>query len=105
MSAATLGVVRAKAGAGAAALHGLDDLLEQARAAEDLLSEALILLRRGEANATVENGDPAQARADLEASIAILRAIETRPYLEQAEHLYLSVSNRAGGAPRADQAV
>ena len=105
MSAATLGVVRAKAGAGVAALHGLDDLLEQARAAEDRLSEALILLRRGEANATVENGDPAQARADLEASIAILRAIETRPYLEQAEHLYLSVSNRAGGAPRADQAV
>jgi len=101
MSAATLGVVRAKAGAGVAALHGLDDLLEQARAAEDRLSEALILLRRGEANATVENGDPAQARADLEASIAILKAIETRPYLEQAEHLYLSVSNPAGDrAPR-----
>ena len=94
MSAATLGVARAKAGAGAAALHGLDELLEQARAAEDPLSEALILLRRGEANATVENGDPAQAKADLEASMAILRAIETRPYLDQAERLYRSLSAR-----------
>jgi tetratricopeptide (TPR) repeat protein len=105
MSAATLGVARAKAGAGAAALRGLDDLLEQARAAEDPLSEALILLRRGEANATVENGDPAQARADLEASIAIFRAMETRPYLDQAEHLYLTVSNRAPSTPAADHAV
>ena len=78
---------------------------EQARAAQDQLSEALILLRRGEANATVENGDPAQARADLEASIAIFRAMETRPYLDQAEHLYLTVSNRAGGTPAVDQAV
>jgi hypothetical protein len=92
MSAATLGVARAKAGAGAAALDGLDDLLEQARAADNPLSEALILLRRGEANATIENGDPAQAKADLAASMAILRAIEARPYLEQAERLYVTVS-------------
>ena len=77
MSAATLGVARAKAGGGAEALHGLDELLDQVRAADDSLSEARILLRRAEANATVENGDPVQARADLEASMAILRAIET----------------------------
>jgi len=104
MSAATLRVARARAGAGAAALHGLDELVEQARAAGDPLSEALILLRRGEANATVENGDRAQATADLEASMAILRTIETRPYLEQAERLYRSISGRAE-APRPPEPV
>lgn len=95
MSAATLTVARAMAGGGVEALHGLDALLGQARAADDSLSEARILLRRAEANATVPNGDATQARSDLEASIVILRSIEARPYLEQAERLYVTLSASA----------
>lgn len=95
MSAANLKVARAMAGEGAEALHGLDALLDQARAAHDTLSEARILLRRAEAHATVANGDRDQARSDVEASMRILRRIETVPYLEEAERLARSLADRA----------
>jgi class 3 adenylate cyclase/tetratricopeptide (TPR) repeat protein len=94
LSAATLKAARAMSGEGAEALHGLDPLLEQARAANDTLSEARILLRRAEAHATVANGDRNQARSDVEASMRILRGIETVPYLEEAERLARSLAHR-----------
>jgi hypothetical protein len=94
LSAATLKAARAMAGEGAEALLGLDALLEQAGAAHDTLSEARILLRRAEAHATVANGDLNQARSDVEASIRILRAIQTVPYLEEAERLARSLDDR-----------
>ena len=94
LSAATLQAARAMGGEGAEALHGLDALLEQARAAHDTLSEARILLRRAEAHATVANGDRNQARSDVEASMTILRGIETVPYLEEAERLARSLADR-----------
>ena len=94
LSAATLKAARAMAGEGAEALHGLDALLEQARAAHDTLSEARILLRRAEAHATVANGDRNQARSDVEASMRILRGIETVPYLQEAERLARSLADR-----------
>jgi class 3 adenylate cyclase/tetratricopeptide (TPR) repeat protein len=94
LSAATLKAARAMAGEGTAALHGLDALLDQARAAHDTLSEARILLRRAEAHATVGNGDRNQARSDVEASMTILRGIETLPYLEEAERLARSLADR-----------
>jgi predicted ATPase/class 3 adenylate cyclase len=94
LSAATLKAARAMAGEGAEALHGLDALLEQARTAHDTLSEARILLRRAEAHATVANGDRNQARSDIEASMRILRGIETVPYLEEAERLARSLADR-----------
>ena len=93
LSAATLQAARAMAGEGVEALHGLDTLLEQARAAQDPLSEARILLRRAEAHATIANGDRNQARSDIEASIGILRGIETVPYLEEAESLARSLAD------------
>jgi class 3 adenylate cyclase len=92
LSAATLKAARAMSGEGAEALHGLDVLLDQARAAGDTLSEARILLRRAEAHAAVANGNRDQARSDVEASITILRGIETVPYLEEAERLAKSLS-------------
>ena len=94
LSAATLRAARAMSGEGAEALHGLDALLEQARAAHDTLSEARILLRRAEAHATVANGDRDQARSDIEASMRILRGIETVPYLEEAERIARSLADR-----------
>ncbi len=93
LSAATLKAARAMAGEGVEALHGLDALLEQAREAHDPLTEARILLRRAEAHATVANGDRRQARSDIEASITILRGIETVPYLEEAERLAGSLAD------------
>jgi predicted ATPase/class 3 adenylate cyclase len=93
LSAATLKAARAMAGEGVEALHGLDALLDQARSASDTLSEARILLRRAEANATVANGDKRQARADVEASMRILRGIETLPYIEEAERLARMLAN------------
>lgn len=94
MSAANLKVARAMAGEGAEALHGLDALLDQARAAHDTLSEARIFLRRAGAHATMANGDRDQARSDIEASMRILRGIETVPYLEEAERLARSLADR-----------
>ena len=94
MSAANLKIARAMAGEGTEALHGLDALLEQAREANDTLSEGRILLRRAEAHATVANGDRDQARSDVEASVRIFRGIETVPYLEEAERLAKSLGDR-----------
>ena len=102
LSAATLKAARAMAGEGVEALHGLDALLEHARAANDTLSEARILLRRAEAHATVANGDRNQARSDIEASMAILRGIEAVPYLEEAERLARSLTD---GRPTAVERV
>jgi class 3 adenylate cyclase/tetratricopeptide (TPR) repeat protein len=94
LSAATLKAARAMAGEGTEALHGLDALLEQTRAAGDRLSEAKILLRRAEAHATVSNGVPSLARSDLQAATAIFTAIGARSYLERAERIGATLSAR-----------
>jgi len=88
LTAASLSSARVLGGAGAAALEGMDVLLEQARAADDPLHEAMILLRRGQMTAALPDGDRTEARADVAAAIAIMTRLETRPYLEQAERLY-----------------
>ena len=94
LSAATLKVARAMGGEGAEALHGLDALLDQARAANDNLSEARILLRRAEAHAAVANGDRDQSRSDIESAVTILSGIEAAPYLEEARRLARSLEDR-----------
>jgi hypothetical protein len=94
LSAANLSAARAMAGEGAEALHGVETLLEQARAAHDPLGEARILMRRAEAHATVANGDRDQARSDIEACMTILRGMDTAPYLEEAKRLAGSLADR-----------
>jgi class 3 adenylate cyclase/tetratricopeptide (TPR) repeat protein len=91
---ANLSAARAMAGEGAEALHGVETLLEQARAAHDPLGEARILMRRAEAHATVANGDRDQARSDIEACMTILRGMDTAPYLEEAKRLAGSLADR-----------
>ncbi|MBA3778523.1 MAG: AAA family ATPase [Chloroflexi bacterium] len=91
-SSAALKTAHAMAGEGAAALSGMDLLVEQAREAGDPLEEALVLMRRAGANAALPSGDRELARADTEAAMVILRRLEVRPYLEQAEQLYSTLS-------------
>ena len=92
LSAATLKAARAMAGEGVEALHGLDALLEETRRVGDRLSEGRILLRRAEAHAVVSHGEPNEARSDLEAAVAIFRAIGAKSYLERTERLGATLS-------------
>jgi predicted ATPase len=87
MSTVSLKVARALAGEGPGALNGLDLLLDQTRAAGDPLDEALVLLRRAQANATLTDGDRDSARSDANAAVVILRRIEVKPVLDWAEGL------------------
>ncbi len=92
MTSVTLKTARAIAGEGLPALSGLDLLIDETRAAGDPLEEALALMHRAQANATMASGDRASAKADVETAIAILKRLETRPYLEMAEQLHASMS-------------
>lgn len=87
MTSVAFKVARAMAGEGPEALNGLDLLLEQTRAAGDPLQEATILLRRGQANATLPRGDRDSARTDAAAAVSILRRLEVEPMVRAAEEL------------------
>jgi tetratricopeptide (TPR) repeat protein len=91
MTSVTLKAARAIGGEGLPALVGLDLLIDETRAAGDPLDEATVLLRRAQANAMLPSGDRASAKRDVEAAIAILTKLETRPYLEAAEQLHAMV--------------
>ncbi|CAN5415252.1 adenylate/guanylate cyclase domain-containing protein [soil metagenome] len=88
---ASLGTARILGGGEGPGLTVMDRLAEGGRGASDPLHQALILLRRGQVNATAPGGDRALARADVAAAIEILRRLGTRPYLDQAEQLYNSL--------------
>jgi len=92
MTNVTLMAARALSGEGLAALAGLDLLLDETRAAGDPLDEAMVLLRRAQANAMLPSGDRTSAKTDVEDAIVILKRLETRPYLEQAEQLNAMIS-------------
>jgi len=92
MTNVTLKAAHALAGEGLPALIGLDLLLDETRAAGDPLDEATVLLRRAQVNAMLPSGDRVSAKTDIEAAIAILTKLETRPYLELAEQLHAMVS-------------
>jgi class 3 adenylate cyclase/tetratricopeptide (TPR) repeat protein len=92
MTSVTLKAARALGGEGLPALVGLDLLVDETREAGDPLEEATVLLRRAQANAMLPSGDRASAKRDVEAAIAILTKLETRPYLEAAEQLRAMVS-------------
>ncbi len=92
MTSVALKTARAIAGEGLPALSGLDLLIDETRAAGDPLDEAVVLMRRAQANATLPAGDRASARADVETAIGILKRIETQPYLQMAEQLSASMN-------------
>jgi hypothetical protein len=52
----------------------------------------MVLVRRAQANATLPGGDRSSARVDVEAAIAILTRLETRPYLEIARQVQAMMS-------------
>jgi class 3 adenylate cyclase len=83
---------RVLAGQGREAMAGLDLLIEQTRAAGDPVDEALALIRRAQAIASLPDGDRAAARSDAEAAVAILDRIGTRPYLEMARGLLATLN-------------
>ena len=87
MTTVTLKVAQALAGEGTRALSGLDLLLEQTREAGDPLQEAVVLMRRAQANAMLPAGDRVSARTDAASAVALLRRLEVRPIVEAAEAL------------------
>lgn len=68
----------------AKAREGWEGALQKARAAGDRLAEAGILLQRGKTLARQADPDWAPILADLEASIQLFEALETRPFLARA---------------------
>ncbi|MEO7117592.1 MAG: adenylate/guanylate cyclase domain-containing protein [Candidatus Limnocylindrales bacterium] len=92
LTTVTLKVARALAGEGPGALHGLDLLIDQTRAAGDPLDEGIVLLRRAQANAMLPFGDRVAARADADAAVSIFRRLEARPLLTAAEELRQAIT-------------